>query len=113
MDLPRGAQAGHPCPDLGGGEALGTASAEPAMARRLRRVNAVVASAFLAGGSLFAIGGALAQSGVNAEACSSIVWQAASSSAPELRLAVTGGQWPARGRFRRCPGGATLALVGL
>jgi hypothetical protein len=44
---------------------------EAATARRLQRVSAVSASAFLIGGSLFAIGAALAQSGVGARAGSS------------------------------------------
>ena len=38
----------------------------PETARRLRRVNGVAATAFLIGGSLFALGAALAQSGVAA-----------------------------------------------
>lgn len=41
-------------------------------AQRLRRVNAVSATAFLVGGSLFALGAALAQSGVDATACASV-----------------------------------------
>jgi hypothetical protein len=41
-------------------------------ARRLRLTNAVSATAFLVGGSLFAIGAALAQSGVDATACASV-----------------------------------------
>jgi hypothetical protein len=40
--------------------------------RRLRRTNAVAATAFLVGGSLFAIGAALAQSGVVATGCASV-----------------------------------------
>jgi hypothetical protein len=40
--------------------------AAPATARRLRRVNAVAATAFLIGGSLFAIGAGLALGGVSA-----------------------------------------------
>jgi len=42
------------------------------LARRLRLTNAVAATAFLVGGSLFAIGAALAQAGVSATACSSV-----------------------------------------
>lgn len=42
------------------------------MQRRLRRVNAVAATAFLIGGSLFAIGAALAQAGVDATACATV-----------------------------------------
>jgi len=38
----------------------------------LRRVNAVAATAFLVGGSLFALGAALAQAGVNPTACATI-----------------------------------------
>ena len=41
-------------------------------AQRLRRVNAVAATAFLVGGSLFALGAALAQAGVNPTACATI-----------------------------------------
>lgn len=41
----------------------------PDPTRRLRRVNATAATAFLIGGSLFAIGAALAQAGVSATAC--------------------------------------------
>ena len=41
-------------------------SAAPATIRRLRRVNWVAATAFVIGGSLFALGAALAQSGVAA-----------------------------------------------
>jgi hypothetical protein len=40
--------------------------------RRSARVNAVAATAFLIGGSLFALGAALAQAGVNPTACASI-----------------------------------------
>jgi hypothetical protein len=40
--------------------------------RRLRRVNAAAATAFLIGGSLFAIGAGLAQAGVSATACATI-----------------------------------------
>lgn len=40
--------------------------------RRSALVNAVAASAFLIGGSLFAIGAALAQAGVNPTACASV-----------------------------------------
>lgn len=40
--------------------------------RRSARVNAVAATAFLIGGSLFALGAALAQSGVNPTACATI-----------------------------------------
>jgi hypothetical protein len=42
------------------------------VARRLRRANALAATAFLIGGSLFALGAALAQSGVDATACAAI-----------------------------------------
>lgn len=49
-----------------------TASADPVAARRLRWVNALAATAFAIGGSLFAIGAALAQSGVSATACASV-----------------------------------------
>jgi hypothetical protein len=42
------------------------------LARRLRRANAVAATAFVVGGSLFAIGAALAQAGVDATACASV-----------------------------------------
>ena len=48
------------------------ASVAPEMARRLRRVNAVAATAFVIGGSLFAIGAAMAQTGVSATACASV-----------------------------------------
>jgi len=44
--------------------------AAPATARRLRRVNWVSATAFLIGGSLFALGAALALSGASARTCS-------------------------------------------
>jgi hypothetical protein len=40
--------------------------------RRLRRANAVAATAFLIGGSLFAIGAALAQAGVDPTACATV-----------------------------------------
>lgn len=40
--------------------------------RRLRRVNAVAATSFLIGGSLFAVGAALAQAGVDATACATV-----------------------------------------
>ncbi|HEX3608435.1 MAG TPA: hypothetical protein VHU14_02005 [Solirubrobacterales bacterium] len=40
--------------------------------RRLRIANAVAATAFLIGGSLFAVGAALAQAGVEATACASV-----------------------------------------
>jgi hypothetical protein len=40
--------------------------------RRLRCANAIAATAFLVGGSLFAIGAALAQTGVDATACASV-----------------------------------------
>jgi len=40
--------------------------------RRLRRANTVAASAFLIGGSLFALGAALAQSGVDATVCATV-----------------------------------------
>jgi hypothetical protein len=39
---------------------------------RLRRTNAVAATAFLIGGSLFALGAALAQAGVSPTACASV-----------------------------------------
>jgi hypothetical protein len=42
------------------------------MRRRLRRANAIVASAFLVGGSLFAIGAALAQAGVDVTVCATV-----------------------------------------
>ncbi|HVQ59267.1 MAG TPA: hypothetical protein VMS60_10235 [Solirubrobacterales bacterium] len=42
------------------------------MQRRLWRVNAVAATAFLIGGSLFAIGAALAQAGVDVTACATV-----------------------------------------
>jgi hypothetical protein len=42
------------------------------MARRLRRANAIAATAFLIGGSLFALGAALAQAGVDPTACATI-----------------------------------------
>jgi hypothetical protein len=42
------------------------------LARRLRRTNTVSATAFVVGGSLFALGAALAQSGVDATACASV-----------------------------------------
>jgi hypothetical protein len=42
------------------------------MQRRLRRANTVAATAFLIGGSLFAIGAALAQGGVDATACATV-----------------------------------------
>jgi len=42
------------------------------LARRLRRINAVSATAFVIGGSLFALGAALAQSGVDATTCASV-----------------------------------------
>lgn len=41
-----------------------TARADPATATRLRRINAVAATAFVCGGSLFALGALLAQAGV-------------------------------------------------
>ena len=41
-------------------------------ARRLRRANFVAATAFLIGGSLFAIGAALAQAGVGATTCTTV-----------------------------------------
>jgi hypothetical protein len=40
--------------------------------RRLRRANAVAATSFLVGGSLFAIGAALAQAGVDATVCATV-----------------------------------------
>ncbi len=49
-----------------------SASADPNTAQRLPRVNAVAATAFAIGGSLFAIGAALAQSGVSPTACASV-----------------------------------------
>jgi hypothetical protein len=42
------------------------------MQRRLRRTNVVAATAFLIGGSLFAIGAALAQAGVGTIACATV-----------------------------------------
>ncbi|HET7484617.1 MAG TPA: hypothetical protein VFJ64_04500 [Solirubrobacterales bacterium] len=42
------------------------------MRRRLRRANAIAATAFLVGGSLFAIGAALAQAGVDVTVCASV-----------------------------------------
>jgi hypothetical protein len=42
------------------------------VARRLRRVNLVAATAFLIGGSLFAIGAAMAQAGVAETACATV-----------------------------------------
>jgi hypothetical protein len=51
---------------LGGGEAAAAARGRPdaTTARRLARINAVAASAFVVGGSLFALGALLAQAGV-------------------------------------------------
>ncbi|MEX2107011.1 MAG: hypothetical protein WD810_08955 [Solirubrobacterales bacterium] len=46
------------------GEPAVAARADAATARRLRRVNAVAATAFVTGGSLFALGAAIAQGGV-------------------------------------------------
>jgi hypothetical protein len=64
-------------PNAGGGTleraAPPTVPAPPAMARRLRRVNLVAAGAFVVGGSLFALGAAIAQLGSgNATASASI-----------------------------------------
>jgi hypothetical protein len=42
------------------------------LARRLRRVNTIAATAFLAGGSLFALGAGLAQAGAGFTACATI-----------------------------------------
>ena len=47
--------------DSPSGEPVVTASADAGTARRLRRVNAVAATAFVIGGSLFALGAAIAQ----------------------------------------------------
>jgi hypothetical protein len=44
-------------------------SADPATRRKLRRVNWVAATAFLIGGSLFAIGAAFAEAGAGARTC--------------------------------------------
>jgi hypothetical protein len=49
-----------------------TAITDPGTVRRLRLVNAVAATAFVIGGSLFAVGAALAQAGVDATACASV-----------------------------------------
>lgn len=46
--------------------------ADPETSRRLRRVNAVAATAFVIGGSLFAIGAVLAQHGVSPTVCVSV-----------------------------------------
>jgi hypothetical protein len=55
------------------GAAQTTVRARPAIATRLRRVNLVAAGAFVAGGSLFALGAAIAQLGSgNATAAASI-----------------------------------------
>jgi hypothetical protein len=55
------------------GRAPTTVQARPAIARRLRRLNLIAAFAFVAGGSLFALGAAIAQFGSgNATASASI-----------------------------------------
>ena len=71
--------------------------------RRLRRVNAVAATAFVLGGSLFAIGAALAQAGASADRSTArSTWPAASSSAPAATPRVLqADQRPARGRRGR------------
>ncbi|HEY8083409.1 MAG TPA: hypothetical protein VIE64_07635 [Solirubrobacterales bacterium] len=53
------------------GEVAAT-STDRETSRRLRRVNAVAATAFAIGGSLFAIGAALAQGGVSPTTCTSV-----------------------------------------
>lgn len=60
--------------ELGAELSAATARAEPATARRLRRVNAVAATAFVIGGSLFAIGAALAQGDVGGPRLSAAVY---------------------------------------
>jgi len=51
---------------------LSSRLSSPELARRLRLANAVAATAFLVGGSLFAIGAALAQAGVSTTACATV-----------------------------------------
>jgi hypothetical protein len=58
--------------ELGSDLAAATAWADEDTARRLRRVNSVAATSFLVGGSLFAIGAALAQLGVDSRAYCSV-----------------------------------------
>lgn len=60
--------------ELGAELSEAVARAEPATAKRLRRVNAVAATAFVVGGSLFALGAALAQGGVGGPRLSAAVY---------------------------------------
>jgi hypothetical protein len=63
---------------LGGGEERPAAAgrADPATARRLARVNAVAATAFVLGGSLFALGAVVAQAGVGSPRLAAAVYMA-------------------------------------
>src|SRR5690242_5183762 len=77
------------------------------LARRLRRANALAATAFLIGGSLFALGAALAQSGVDATTCATIYLVGGA-------FFSTGGYTvgaPGRQRAESRPAGGVLALV--